>query len=166
MEKSRSETCAERSGIGGAHKNPAKDGVFHGICFILQTGQPGVERSAGGVLLNFGERLSFDEFERSSLDDAGDGTALQALRADAHGLMRAIFRGDTNITKVRFENTARDAGHFRTNTAEILGATASLNHITDLLSLTAKATNCHCTSSLSFMFRFGVSQQPVHHIST
>jgi len=113
-----------------------------------------VERSAGGVLLNFGERLFFDEFERSSLDDAGDGTALQALRADAHGLMRAIFRGDTNITKVRFENTARDAGHFRTNTAEILGATASLDNITDLLSLTAKATNCHCTSSLSFYVSF------------
>lgn len=95
-----------------------------------------------------------NKFERGRLHDTIDRAALEALRADAHGLVRTVFRGNTDGAKVRFEFPAGNTGDFRTNTTQVLRATTSLNYVPNLLAFTTKSAKVwHFESSLDYVVR-------------
>lgn len=61
--------------------------------------------------------LVLDDFERLNANNAGNGSAAKAGGANLNGFVSAVFSGNTNGLQIGLEQTAGNAGAFRTNAA-------------------------------------------------
>ena len=93
------------------------------------------------------------QFERSVFDLLANGPGTHTLRANTHGLRSAVLRGRLDILEVRQKDAPRNAGHFRTDAAEILGFTTRFDMVSDRPAFSADFTyTCHEFSNLLCYF--------------
>src|SRR5690348_4489541 len=102
------------------------------------------------LLLSSGLRLCLGRIvrhlERSLANNLRDSATADTLRANEHRLMAAVCGRDVNPLQVRLKRASADAGHFRTDAAQILLLTTGGDPIADLRTLATHTTlPSHCS---------------------